>query len=162
MADLITSIKSMLADLEDPSVQSGDDAQDRVVALLNAVDLLKATSKELAQAAEQLAIQIIDERGEIVVGDIRYYVGPDKTTKPRDKGAILDALLVACDGDLSAIANEVLSSDPFKVGACRTRLGDEAIDKLFETTVKQDLKTGKPARGLHKVNAQFLPRKGQQ
>ena len=136
------------------TVESGEATRDQVLAALNFLDALKEATRGLGERLEPAVIKWIEANGEISFGDIRYYVGPNKTTKCKDLTETAATLL-----ELGGVETLVkgLSTSAFKHGACRTLIEDSAIyDKLFETTEVQDLKTGtaKPPR-LQKVNERF-------
>jgi len=150
--DLIKTIRDLLTELESPDVQLAADAPEKVISVLGHVDRLKQLTRELNKLAEDAAILVINTHGDITVGDIRYYVGTEKKTECTDVVATLDALLAHSAGDLATFAT-FLSSDAIKPGAAKAALGDDS--PLFKTTTVPDLKTGKPKRGLVKLNTQF-------
>lgn len=120
------------------------------------VTALKEATRLLSEKVEAGAIQWIEANGEIEVGETRYYVGPNRTTKCKDLGATLEAVLKATGGDFTETVR-CLSTSAFKHGAAREILPADEYEALFETTEVMDLKEGnaKPAR-LQKVNARFL------
>lgn len=152
--NLIDSIKDGVAKLEDPAEQCNPASKELVASMLGEIDRLKQITRELAYKVEEIACGVITQHGDIVIGEVRYYVGPEKTTKCISKGGTLEALLDAKGGDFEAVC-EMLSSDPFKYGAMRAAIGEEPFAKLFKTETKVDLKTGKPLRGLQKADGRF-------
>lgn len=88
------------------------------------------------------------------IGDIRYWAGTKKTTKCRNPGQAVNVVLEATGGDFDLLGS-LLSSDPFKHGACRDVLG-ERWGEVFEVTEKPELKEGKPKKSLIAVNERFV------
>lgn len=118
-------------------------AADEALQAMEFVATLKGIAKELGDKVEAAAIAWIEANGDLVKGEERYYVGPNKTTKCKSPRGTLEALLKATGGDFDAVV-ACLSAGAFKHGACREILaGDEYAD-LFETKETADLKTGKP------------------
>lgn len=162
--DLVLSIERHIEKLSDPEHQEDPDSRETVVAAINAVDVLKAKTRELSGHVEAAAVACIKRHGDIVVGEIRYYAGTEKTTKVIDKAGCLEAVLNAAAGDLGAVCEQYMVSEPFKPGACKELLGEEAAQKLFKTEIKDELKEGKPARNkLMKADSRFIkPKKPNQ
>jgi len=156
--DLIKTTQDLLAELDSPEAQLASDAPEKIVTLLNHCDRLKQVARELNKLAEEAAILVINQHGDIVVGDIRYYVGTEKKTECTDIVATLDALLAHAAGDLGTFAG-FLASDAIKPGAAKAALGAET--PLFKTEAVPDLKTGKPKKGLQKLNTTFLKPRSQ-
>jgi hypothetical protein len=123
------------------TVESGEATSEQVLAALDYVVTLAFVTNELKKRMEEAAIKWIQANGDLVDGDIRYYVGPNKSTKCLDLPGTLRALLEVSGGDLDAVV-EVLSSGAFKPAKAREVLGERA-DGLFETKETTDLKTGK-------------------
>jgi hypothetical protein len=134
---------------------SPESSQDEVLDVLQRISVAKQAIKELEAMAEESAIQWIDQNGDIVVGDVRYYVGKTKTTKCVDVRATMDAALTATGGDVDAMT-ELLSSGAWKHGACRKVLSPDDYERLFITTEKPDLKTDEPKRSLQRVDQRFV------
>jgi hypothetical protein len=111
-------------------------------------------AKRIKDLCEAILIEWMDAHGDLNVGnDIRYYVGTDTTVKCNNPRETVETLLAALDGDLGRFC-ETLASSPFKYGAVRDIL-PEAFDALFTTTVKKDLKTGKPLRKVKRTDDKF-------
>ncbi len=127
--------------------------KDEVLLALNFIARLKEVTKTLAEQGEKAAIEWITANGEIVDGEIRYYVAPNKTHKCKDTKAVLGALLETCGGDLDAVV-ECLASGAWKAGETKKRLGDRATE-FFETVETPDLKTGSAKPRLQRVNTAF-------
>ncbi len=119
--------------------------------VLNALAAMKA----LKASAEERMIEWIDCNGAIETSELRYYVGDSSRTKPRSLQLVADAIMEASGGDIESFA-QYLSSNPFKVGPCRTL---PQFDELFETTVTRNLKTGKPKRVLKTADKKWLDRR---
>lgn len=134
---------------------SPDATQDEVLDVLGRIAAAKDAIRELGSMAEEAAIQWIEANGDIEVGDVRYYVGTNRTTKCTDTRATMEAALNATGGDIDAMC-ELLSSGAWKPGACRKTLSPDDFDMLFTTSETLDLKTGKPKRGLQRVDQRFI------
>lgn len=158
--NIIDSLNEVVAKLEDPAAQCDPSSKDLTAQALGEIDRLKQITRELAYKIEEIACGVITQHGDIVIGEIRYYVGEEKVVKCIDKGGTLESLLDATAGDFEAVCG-MLSSDPFKYGAVRTAIGTERFDKFFKTDKRIDLKTGKPLRTLQKFDGRFQkPKKG--
>ena len=155
MSGLVEQIVDLIAKIEDPGEQANPAAKDVTAELLQKMDALKQRTRELAARTEEIACGVIQLHGDIVIGDIRYYVGEEKRTKCIDKPGTLEAVLTAKCGDFGAVC-DMLASDPFKYGAVRTAIGDDAFNKLFTQDKVIDLKTGKPLRSLQKLDGRFI------
>ena len=103
---------------------------------------------------EAAMIEWIDANGDFEINGVRYYVGPEKKVKCIHLKAALEALMEKCGGDWDVFVG-CLSSNALKPGAAREVFGAE-FDTHFATTTETDLKTGKPAKGLHVVDTKFL------
>lgn len=148
MSDEITALARRVA-----TISSAADA-DAVLAVMNDVEVLQKRAKEVKHQLEQALIAYIDEHGEIEAGDVRWYVGIDKTYKPAvPLPQLVENLLAVTEGDFDRFC-ELLSSGAFKPGACKSVLGD-GFDAAFETIVKRNLETGKPRRSLKSVDKRF-------
>ena len=147
------------------AVAHGEEVLDVEAHPLNLVrlrDLVIGMQRELrvhAEAIEQALIECIDAQGDIVLSDTeRLYVGQTKTTKSVDDQGILMAILEAGGGNLELLTTGdggMLASQPWKAGAVRNLIGDDKFSACFETTVKIDVKTGKPARSVKVADQRF-------
>lgn len=145
---MIDDVRIAISTIENPLA-----TKDEVLLALNFVKRLKEVAATLNEQAEKAAIEWIAANGEIVDGDVRYYVAPSKVHKCKDTKGVLAALLQASDGDLDAVA-ECFASGAWKPGETKKRLGDVA-DTFFETVATPDLKTGVAKPRLQKVNTAF-------
>lgn len=145
--NILTVIEDRLLELETlPDKESA-------LAALEALDIAKRRIAELKDRVEQAVIKVIQTDGPIEVGERRYYVAANKTTKCTDKAATTQALLEVGGGDLSALV-DALASDCFKPGHCRKFLGDR-FETLFETKETPDLKTGEVKKRLQVADDRF-------
>jgi hypothetical protein len=126
--------------------------QDAVMKAMDSVQLLKDEVRQLAGVCEAAIIRWIEENGDITVGDVRYYVGPEYKHKCVNVPAAVEAVLNATGGDMKVFC-DCLTSQPFKPASTRKVLGEDT--PLFETTTELDIKTGKPKRGLQRSDARF-------
>lgn len=148
---IITDVRNSLARVDGPTATRED-----VLAALDFAKRLREIAAELSRQAEAGAIAWIDAHGPITEGELRWYVGTNRTHKCRDVRGTLAALLEATGGDLDRVA-ECLSSSAWKPGAAKAVLPD--ADAWFETVETPDLKTGKPERRLQKADANFTPQR---
>lgn len=118
------------------------------------LDAIKAAVRQAEAMLQVQMIEWINCNGDLMIGDIRYYVGKTTKTKCRDNAKTIEALLTAAEGDVESVAS-YLSSQPWKHGACRTALG-EAFDECFEVTEDIDVKTGKPLKSVKSVDTSFI------
>ncbi len=129
---------------------------DRVMSIHERLEVLNKAMCFMRQELERRMIDWINANGDIVVGTVRYYVGKKKTTKAKDNSTVLDMLYTALAGDESMVC-KCMSANPWKHGTIRGILDDDKLfDMLFETTEQMDLKTGKPKRGLQRVDSKYL------
>ena len=128
--------------------------QDDVVKALDLCQNPKAVVRELDAQIEAAVIQWINQNGDIEVGDIRYYVGTEKTTKCIDPRRTLEAVFDAVGADFDSFLG-TLVSQPFKPATTRTIVGDDVADSLFVTSTQEDVKTGKPRKRLQVSNEKF-------
>lgn len=114
------------------------------------------TIEQMAEPAMIALLQRVKANtgNDLAVGDIRYYVGPEKKTKCRDVRATLTKLFEYAAGDIETVAN-CLSSDALKPGACKEVLPGDVYADSFAETVKLDIKTGKPAKSIHRTDDRF-------
>jgi hypothetical protein len=133
-----------------------DATVDQVLMAMDFVKALKEATAALAERVESRVIGWIEANGEIEHGDTRYYVAPNKTTKCKDLGQTLEAVLKATGGDFGATVR-AFSSSAFKPGACRELLPADEYEALFETKEAMDLKEGKPKPArLQRADTRFL------
>lgn len=153
--DLLQALAAME---RDPRAEDYVDALDGLAIMAEALRDLRARFREAGTAFLESV------GGELVVGEVRHYLGtttrysllthgsePEHVTKA--KARVIESLLNATAGDMDAVA-KCLSSDPFAPGRVRTTLqesvGDEVgssvFDRLYEKVVAKDPKTGKSKR----------------
>ena len=127
---------------------------ERMAELRAKIDFLKEFTKRIAGRWDDMMLAIVQDKGDQVIGEIRYYAGVEKKTKCPDKAKGLETILECAGGDFGAVA-EMLASDPFKPGACKELLG-ERWGEVFEVTEKAELKEGKPSKKLMAINPKFI------
>lgn len=99
----------------------------------------------------RLAVEFVSERGDVVIGDSRFYVGTVRSYKPRhDADTTASLMLAYCGGDMESLCS-CLASGCWKPGTVRTTVGDDAFAELFETVEAEDVKTGKPKKEVKKA-----------
>jgi hypothetical protein len=132
-----------------------DTPADHVALTIGRIDDAIRRAKELKAELEATLLEWIPANGgELIIGDVRYYVGPDKKVKCRSISATVTALMEISGGDYDAFC-ECLSANAIKPGAARKLLADK-FDEFFETTETLDLKTGKPLKKVQAINTRFL------
>lgn len=136
-------------------VEAGEALLDQVVAALDLIACLKRWVKQVDQRLEAAVIEWINKNGEIVIGDIRYYVGTQSHTKCNDIKNAVEAVLRAVGGDVDGLV-ACIASDGLKPGATRETVGEDAFNRLFTKIVMPDLKTGRPLERLQRIDTKFL------
>ena len=136
---------------------SADSPADDLLAMKTRIKFQQDELRKAAAMLEKIMIDNIQAHGQITVGDIRYYVGPESDTKLQEGKleAAVDAVLTAVGGDMAKFAG-CLSTGAFKPGACEKTLDPDAFNALFVTTTQTDLKTGKPLKKLRSVDMRFV------
>lgn len=127
---------------------------EEVLEVMAAVERVQAQVRAVKEQLEAALIDYIDHNGDIELGDKRWYVGINRTYKPRlDGPELLGKLMDAIGGDFDRFC-ELLAANAFKPGECKKVLGEE-FDAVFETVVRPDLQTGKPKRVVKVHDARF-------
>ncbi len=114
--------------------KSADEAINQIMAMEVLKSNLAELSKMIEKARQEFGVDQVEKWGRDSM--MPYYVGDEKTTKCRDAKALLARLLEVSDMDTIA---SLLSSDPWKQGACKAVLGEE-WDKHFDVETKGKLK----------------------
>lgn len=130
---------------------ASEKSAERVADIFNRIKAAKTHVREIEASLEAALIEWIDEHGELVVCDKRYYVGRETKIRCTDKAGAMDAVLSSAYGDVATLLG-VLCSEPFKPSATLVLVGPEAFQRCFASEVTKDLKTGKPKRVLKQVN----------
>lgn len=123
----------------------------------------RAINERVAALLDEIDDVIVPElqaAGGCVMGEVRYYAGPDKDHKNRDLLTTVEAVFQASSGDWQAFV-DCLSTNAFKAGATRKLFeasGEPArFEACFETVEKWVVKEGKPTRGkVQSFNPQFV------
>ena len=129
------------------------DANERkMLRMRDELSVLLRKVKEIMAKLEQVMVEHIDEFGDIAVdADERLYVGKTVVHKSIDDQAILMAVLEVGNGNLELLTTGeggMLASQPWKHGALTKLLGKERVNALFETSWRQDIKSGKVLRSV--------------
>ena len=145
--------------IADDTLVSIEDDHDDVVRTLLAVEHLSGLVRLALVRCREQTVEWCQKHGDLQVSPTkRYYAGTRRETKARQKLAVLEAVLEATEGDLESFS-DAMSSQPFKAGHCRTLLGDDLFDELFETTVKDVMKDGVPQKTLLQADDRFVGHK---
>lgn len=110
---------------------------------MDAVAATLAAAKRQKQQCDDAVIEWIRANGDLVIGDVRWYVAKPRTVKCPDVGAVLSSMLERVD--IEHVVN-CLSADCWKQGAVRSVLGDAEHRRLFKITRPDTLKAGKLAK----------------
>jgi len=97
-----------------------------------------------------------EKPGDIQFGSKRWYVGTTKKVKAKDDARVLETLLDETGGDMSLICSQYMSSNAWKQGAVKALIGDERHAELFETTIEEDPKTGKPKQSVKCIDEDLM------
>jgi hypothetical protein len=153
----ITSQHQWIREFRNLISQLVDCDDDHAREIVMAIDWLKSVTAELVQQRDAELAQRITVHGDLTMGDVRYYVGPVKTTKCTDTKGALEALMEATGGDWEKVVS-CLASQPIKHGAASKLLPAEVYEKLFVVESKQEIKEGKPTavEKLQKIDTRFI------
>lgn len=136
----------------------GFSTPDEIAATWQAIDFAREFLKAIEAAAKAHTEAYLQLNGEFQVGDIKYYLGKNRTTKCRDVKAALDKLLGIFSVEQIA---QSLSANALKPGQVRTYLKelglDAVFDEIFVTTVDEGLERDKP-KSLKRLDIRFLPK----
>lgn len=117
--NVIDGVRNAIHRLSGPNATADD-----FLTVQHVIAGMKQVVRDLDATAKEAGLEFLTEHGEVVSGDERYYVGKKKTTKCRDTGKALEALLTETGGDFEAVV-ELMKSEPWKYGACKGVLGDD-------------------------------------
>lgn len=137
MGDALEVLRHLLRPLD------GDEDHDAVAARLDALEHAHRTMADLRRDWMDSFARWLLDRGDLVVGPIRWYCGVERTWKCRDPGATLVRLLWATEGDVQGLA-AFLSADAMKAGACRAALSPSDFAQLFDRVERSKAQQGKP------------------
>lgn len=133
---------------------------DNIAEALHFISSFKAAIKDAADLLEKQMLERIEQHGPFVIGTVRYYIGENKKVRCRDASKTIQAILEACGGDEARLI-DCLSANWVKPGTVRRLFEEfgqpERFDELFETTVIDELREGKPDRKLMSADTRFLP-----
>jgi hypothetical protein len=121
---------------------------------LGKLKALAERARELKRQFDEQLLEYIEANGDVTIGEVRYYAGYEKETKCVDVGGVILHLLDAVVGDYDALAG-FLCANPIKHGAVKKTLSPEVYDRLFVTSLKPDLKEGKPVKKVLAVKPEF-------
>jgi hypothetical protein len=128
--------------------------QDAVLEAMTRVDRLKAETKEIAALLETAVIEWIKTNGDLTMGTVRFYVGPDRSVKLVDKAQavrrIFEALLPVGQGwgALLEQAVETTQGNVNVAGELLREAFDKALARFADEALASDgLKAGS-VRGL--------------
>ncbi len=148
-----------LATLHSEVLQANEADLDSILQVKSKLAFCKASIKEWEGRIDAALFAYIEANGPQQVGPIKYYIGTAKTTKCRNVGKALEALLQATGGDFDEVV-ACLSSGAIKYGACRNWFEPAIWDTHFEQIVKREIKEdgseGAPIRELVTANEEFL------
>lgn len=176
MTDQLTHQAEDLVGRFSELLEADQATQTAALEMFEAVQFLKKQTREVEAQMKELLLEYIEEHGEIDDGRRRFYRGKKTKTyagpKPpegekRDVYSANVDVLTTLTGvfpdtpDIEGLIAEALSSDAWKVGACRTLLGDR-FDEVFTTETVYEAKEGKtkkPVIELKVADQKYLPKK---
>ena len=120
------------------------------------VKTLKDRMKFIGEEMDRKKLEMVERhKGDLQVGDMRYYVGATKKHVNLNKEDTYYRVMDLFGGDIMQVL-DVMTSQPWKYGAIKTMLGEDVANELFETTTVKDVKTGKPKRTVKVVDTNFV------
>jgi hypothetical protein len=122
---------------------------------LGKLKALAERARELKKQFDEQLLEYIEANGDVTIGEVRYYAGYEKETKCVNVAGAMLALLHEVGGDME-VACSHLSSSPLKHGAVKKVLPPEMYDQFFVTSLKPDLKEGKPVKKVLAVKPEFV------
>ncbi len=129
---------------------------DTVLTVMDKVQFFFGELKRLKKLVDEKAMEWVKENGELRISDSEYYcITTPKETKCNDVPAVLSWAVEFFAGDWAKMC-DVLCANPVKYGQCRELMPPEVFAKLFTTTVKEELDTGKAKKVLTRLNTKFL------
>jgi hypothetical protein len=147
-ADVMANVKTAIHRLT-----SGNATDEDFLTVQHAVAGMKGIVREYESLAKEASLEYLKGGREVVSEHERYYIGNKRTTKCRDTGRALEALLIETGGDFDAVV-ELMASEPFKHGACRGVLGDD-WEQHFIVAEVEDVKTGKAKKEIKRIDTRF-------
>lgn len=129
----------------------------KILTLRNRLVFFVSMAKELkARLDDEVFVAWLIHNGDLEVGDVRYYAGVEKTTKPATTlRALVEKLMEATGGDLDRFT-ELLSSNAVKPGACKQVLSEDEWRQAFVVTEADEVREGKPKKRVQEINQKFL------
>jgi hypothetical protein len=121
---------------------------------LGRLKALAERARELKKQFDEQLLEYIEANGDVTIGEVRYYAGYEKETKCVDVPGALSCLLFLCGGEMEEFAG-VLSANAIKHGAAKKYMLPEMYEKHFVTSMKPDLKEGKPVKKVLAVKPEF-------
>jgi hypothetical protein len=99
---------------------------EQLAAASAAVDAMYERAKALREHRDALFADVCRRRGPFTLGTMRYWLSHPKTVRCRSASNAVGAILDATGGDEEAFARS-LTSNPFKIGICRSLLGSSRL-----------------------------------
>ena len=118
---------------------------DDFLAVLDAREFLAELARRVkAMQAEvtDRAVDLLRKSGPVVIGEVKYWAGPEVDWKPCDMRKIFAQVLETTGGDVDAMMG-VLSTNAFKPGATRKMIGDDLFERVESWTMKDNEKRPK-------------------
>lgn len=128
---------------------------DSIAELLDRVSYVKQKIRHVDALLEDKMLCIIEERGDITVGTIRFYEGEKNTTKANSNAEVFDRVLQLSGGDLDIAFRDYMAASPFKYSAIKAAIPKHEFNALFTVTAVPELREGKPVRRLMKFDSRF-------
>ncbi len=110
---------------------------------------MKSRIRDLERQFKEQLLEYIQTNGSVTIGTTRYYAGTEKETNCFDVAGAVEALMIACGGDLRLFCG-LLAKGGIKPGAAKAMLPD-SFHNYFVTEEKVTLETGKPTKKVLSV-----------
>ena len=148
----LASLERHIADI------NADTPKDTLAELRNCVLFIQQRAASIRQLIDQKFVIAIQAHGPIEIGDIRYVVGVDRTTRCLDTKVTTEIILEAVGGDLVRFC-QMLVAQPYKAASVRAVIPEEAYWSCFETVERRSVEE-KPAERLMKIDTRFVKPRG--
>jgi hypothetical protein len=121
---------------------------------LGKLKALAERARELKRQFDEQLLEYIEANGDVTIGEVRYYAGYEKETKCVNVPGALTSLMIHAGGDVEVFCG-ALAANAIKHGAAKKILPPDEYDLYFVTSLKPDLKEGKPVKKVLAVKPEF-------
>jgi hypothetical protein len=151
-------VAAVAANLEDDvrTIAAPSTSVEVIAEVMDRVDAFGRRARQVKDALESAMIEHITATGnDVTIGDRRYYVGVDRSTKCVSNEECTDSVFSAVGWDVKQFA-ACLAANAFKASSVRSVLPEGEYLRLFETTEKPELREGKPSRKLKSLDVRYV------